>query len=45
MEMNKQKKVFIKIKKPSIIILNKPIKYAQPTQTKISKQDLADRWG
>ena len=45
MEMNKQKKVFIEIKKPSIIILNKPIKYVQPTQTKISEQDLADRWG
>ena len=45
MEINKQKKVFIKIKKPSIIILNKPIKYVQPTQTKISEQDLADRWG
>ena len=43
--MDNVKKVFIKVKKPSIIILNKPIKYAQPTQTKISKQDLADRWG
>ena len=43
--MDRPKKVFIKVKKPSIIILNKPIKYLQPTQTNISEQDLADRWG
>ena len=43
--MDRSKKVFIKEKKPSIIILNKPIKYVQSTQTKISEQDLADRWG
>jgi hypothetical protein len=43
--MDRLKKVFIKVKKPSIIIINKPIKYVQPIQTNISKQDLADRWG
>jgi hypothetical protein len=43
--MDKSKKVFIKIKKNSIIILNKPIKYVQPKKFDISEQDLADRWG
>ena len=42
---DKSKKVFIKLKKDSIIILNKPIKYIQPTKPDISEQDLADRWG
>jgi hypothetical protein len=47
-ETNKKdnsKKVFIKLKKHSIILLNKPIKYIQPKNSDISEQDLADRWG
>lgn len=44
-KMDKSKKVFIKLKKHSIIFLNKPIKYIQPKKTDISEQDLADRWG
>ena len=43
--MDNVKKVFIKTKKHSIIVLNKSIKYIQPKQHKISEQDLADRWG
>lgn len=43
--MDKSKKVFIKLKKHSIILLNKPIKYIQPKKTEISEQDLADWWG
>ena len=43
--MDTTKKVFIKLKKHSIILLNKPIKYIQPKKTEISEQDLADRWG
>ena len=43
--MDKSKKVFIKFKKYSIILLNKPIKYIQPKKSDISEQDLADRWG
>ena len=43
--MDNVKKVFIKTKKHSIIVLNKSIKYIQPNKTKISEQDLADRWG
>jgi len=45
MEMDNVKKVFIKTKKHSIIVLNKSIKYIQSKKTKISEQDLADRWG
>lgn len=45
METNKSKKVFIKLKKHSIIVLNKPIKFIQPKKTDIPEQDLADRWG
>ena len=47
MEMDKSKKVFIKLKKhSSIILLNKPIKYKQQQKkSDISEQDLADRWG
>jgi len=44
-KMDTSKKVFIKLKKHSIIILNKPIKYIQPKKSNISEQDLADRWG
>jgi len=44
-KMDTSKKVFIKLKKHSIILLNKPIKYIQPKKTDISEQDLADRWG
>ena len=44
--MDKSKKVFIKLKKhSSIILLNKPIKYKQQQKSDISEQDLADRWG
>ena len=44
--MDKSKKVFIKLKKHSIIVLNKPIKYKQQQKkSDISEQDLADRWG
>ena len=45
MEMDNVKKVFIKTKKHSIIVLNKSIKYIQQKKHKISEQDLADRWG